>query len=71
MSETYSIDEKPFQFSVNASAGVQLNATSLIGIYAEPGVSYHFKDNSTLQTIYSDKPFNFNLNIGIRFTFGK
>lgn len=71
VSETYSIDEKPFQFSVNASAGVQLNATSLIGIYAEPGVSYHFKDNSTLQTIYSDKPFNFNLNIGIRFTFGK
>ena len=36
----------------------------------EPGDSYYFKDGSSLKTIYKDKPFNFNFNLGVRFTFG-
>jgi hypothetical protein len=60
------IGEKPVQISVNTAAGLQLKVIKNIGIYAEPGVSYHFKDNSSLQTIYKEKPLNFNVKFGIR-----
>ncbi|MDE7349853.1 MAG: PorT family protein [Muribaculaceae bacterium] len=59
--------EKPFQWSVNASAGIQLNPVPHIGIFAEPGVSYYFNDGSSIATIYKDRPCNFNLNVGLRF----
>lgn len=64
------IGEKPLQWSVNASAGLQFNITPLVGIYAEPGASYYFDDGSSLKTIYKEKPLNFNLNLGVRLTFG-
>lgn len=60
------IGEKPVQVSVNTAAGLQLKVIKNIGIYAEPGVSYHFKDNSSFQTIYKEKPLNFNVKFGIR-----
>ena len=60
------IEEKPFQWSVNAAAGLQFNFSSLVGLYVEPGVSYYFDDGSSLKTIYKEKPLNFNLNLGIR-----
>jgi len=69
--ETVGIDSKPVQMSVNASAGVQLNVFSNIGVYAEPGLSYYFDDRSSLQTIYKEKPLNFSLNVGVRCTIGK
>lgn len=68
--ERQKIEEKPFQWSVNASTGVQYNISSFIGVYAEPGISYYFDDNTELKTIYKDKPLNFNLNLGIRLTIG-
>ena len=70
-SETLSIDSKPLQMSVNAAVGVQLKVLGGIGIYAEPGVSYHFDDGSSLQTIYKEKPLNFNINVGVRYTIGE
>lgn len=60
------IDEKPVQVSLNTSVGVQLKIAKSFGLYAEPGVSYHFKDNSTLNTIYKEKPLNFNVKFGVR-----
>lgn len=69
--ESKGIDEKPWQFSVNASAGVQFDFTNSVGIYAEPGVSYYFNDGTEIDNIYKEKPFNLNLNVGVRFTFGK
>lgn len=68
--ETQDLNEKPFQWSVNASAGLQYDISPSIGIYAEPGVSYYFDDGTSVKTIYKDKPFNFSLNFGLRFTFG-
>lgn len=62
---------RPLLWSVNASAGVQYNVTDMFGIYAEPGVGYYFDNGSEIETIYSDKPFNFKLNVGLRLTFGK
>lgn len=65
-----SISIRPLQWSVNAGAGVQYNISSMVGIYAEPGLSYCFDNGSNIETIYSEKPLNFNLNIGLRVSFG-
>lgn len=69
--EKTDIDSKPLQMSVNASVGVQLDVLNNIGIYAEPGISYYFDDSSSLQTIYKEKPLNFNITIGMRYTLGR
>jgi len=60
------IGEKPVQVSVNSAVGVQFRVIKHIGIYAEPGIGYHFNDNSSLKTIYKEKPLNFNLKFGVR-----
>ncbi len=63
---TEKVDVKPLQFSVNSAVGVQFKIINNIGVYAEPGVAYHFKNDSQLNTIYKEKPFNFNVKFGIR-----
>lgn len=70
-SESTSLSEKPMQWSANASLGVQCNLVNTMSIFVEPGVSYYFNDGTNIRTIYKEKPLNFNLNLGIRFTFGK
>ena len=67
--ETEKIKINPLQCSVNAAAGIQLNLLSRMGIYAKPGISYYFDNSSSVETIYKEKPLNFNLEIGIRFSF--
>lgn len=68
---THDISSKPLQMSVNAGVGIQFNFIDNVGIYAEPGLSYYFDDGSALQTIYKEKPLNFNLNVGVRFKLSK
>lgn len=68
---THDISTKPLQMSVNAGVGIQFNVIDNVGIYAEPGLSYYFDDGSALQTIYKEKPLNFNLNVGVRFKLSK
>lgn len=68
---TYDISSKPLQMSVNAGVGIQFDFIDNVGIYAEPGLSYYFDDGSALQTIYKEKPLNFNLNVGVRFRLSK
>lgn len=68
---TQDISSKPLQMSVNAGVGIQFDFIDNVGIYAEPGLSYYFDDGSALQTIYKEKPLNFNLNVGVRFKFSK
>ena len=65
------VEEKPWQISIGGSAGVQFSITKLLSVYAEPGVAYYFDNKSSLPTIYQEKPFNFNLNMGLRFNLGK
>ncbi len=65
------IRDKPLQLSVGCAAGVQYNLVNLLGVYVEPGMNYYFNDGSPLQTIYKEKPLNFNFNIGLRLTFGE
>lgn len=69
--ETEDVAAKPWQISVNAALGAQLDVLRNVGVYVEPGVSYYFDDRSPLSTIYKEKPLNFNLNLGVRYTIGK
>ncbi|MBV8326989.1 outer membrane beta-barrel protein [Chryseobacterium sp.] len=61
-----SLDNKKLQFSVNTAAGLQLKIIDKLGIYAEPGIGYHFKDDNALNTVYKEKPLQFNIKFGIR-----
>ena len=69
--ETEDVAAKPWQLSVNAALGAQFDVLRNVGVYVEPGVSYYFDDRSPLSTIYKEKPLNFNLNLGVRYTIGK
>ncbi|MDO4229679.1 MAG: outer membrane beta-barrel protein [Capnocytophaga sp.] len=69
--ENEKIKINTWQWSATASFGLQYNFSSFFGIYADPGVSYYFKNNTPIETFYTDQPFNFNINFGVRFTFGK
>ena len=69
--EVEDVAAKPWQLSVNAALGAQLDVLRNVGVYVEPGVSYYFDDRSPLSTIYKEKPLNFNLNMGVRYTIGK
>lgn len=64
---TYSnIDMKPWQFSVNLSAGIRYDLSRHFSIYLEPGLAYYFKDGTELSTVYKEKPLNFDLRLGLR-----
>lgn len=73
--ETYSTTENiksnRLLFSTNAAAGIEYKADKSLSLYAEPGISYHFKNGSDITNIYTENPFNFNLNIGIRININK
>ena len=60
---------KPVQFSIMGGVGAQFNVTHRLGIYVEPGVAYFFNDDSDVQTIRKEHPFNFNMQAGVRFTY--
>ena len=59
---------KALQFSVNGAVGMEYRLTNLMSIYAEPGVGYYFDNSSDVPTYYQEKPFSFNLNVGLRFS---
>ena len=67
--DTEKLAVKPLQWSVMASAGAQFKITDFVGIYLEPGVIYHFDNGSEVRSSYTEQPFNFNLNLGLRFSF--
>lgn len=68
---TTKVSPKGLQWSVNAAAGVQANILPQLGFFVEPGVSHHFKNSSRVRSIYTDKPTDFSLGFGLRYSFGK
>ena len=68
-SSSTALKQKGLQWSVNGAAGIQVNILPQLGLYMEPGVSHHFSNNSKVRTIYSDKPTDFSLSFGLRYTF--
>lgn len=68
-SSSTTLKQKGLQWSVNGAAGIQVNILPQLGLYMEPGVSHHFSNISKVRTIYSDKPTDFSLSFGLRYTF--
>lgn len=63
------ITSKQMQWSINSAVGLEYRLSDNFGIYAEPGVAYYFKNNSEIETIYKERPINFNLSLGLRINF--
>ncbi|MDR2221201.1 MAG: porin family protein [Flavobacteriaceae bacterium] len=62
------VDAKGIQTSVNMSLGMEYKLGKNIGVYFEPGVRYYFDDGSSINTIYKEKPFDFNIQLGLRYS---
>jgi RNA polymerase sigma-70 factor (ECF subfamily) len=58
----------PMQWSVCGGIGIEYHFMPNIGFYAEPSINYYFKSRSSYPTIRQDKPFEFSLPVGLRFT---
>lgn len=67
--ESRRIEEHPLLFSLAASAGAEYNFTPRLGLYAEPGLAWHFKPQGNLPNYYRDHPLSFDLHLGLRFNF--
>ena len=67
-SENGRIMVEPLQWSVNAYVGAQYSFNRMVGLYIEPGAAYYFRNGSPVNCIYSERPFNFSLRAGLRFS---
>lgn len=65
------LKENALQWSSNIAIDLQVNLTRHIGLYVQPGVAYYFNNGSEIRNIYKDRQFNFNINLGLRYSFGK
>ena len=56
------------QFSALAGPGLQFDITQNFGIYVEPTLRYYFNNGSDIANYFKEKPWNVNLNGGLRLT---
>ena len=61
------LSDDPLYWSVNASVSALYKLSRSVGIYFEPGLSYHFNNGSFVETIYQARPLNLQLTLGLRF----
>ncbi len=66
-----SLRPKELQWSVNAAAGAQLNILPELGLFIEPGVSHRFRNGTKIRSAYTDRPTDFALGFGLRYSFSK
>lgn len=66
--ESADATEKRLQWSASAAVGLQCRLVGSLSLYAEPGACYYFDNHSSTDNIYKERPFNFNLNLGLRLT---
>ena len=67
--DSKSVSIKRMQFSLLGNIGVGYRLIDQVSVFFEPGVSYFFDDGSNIETIRKDRPFNYNLQGGIRYSF--
>lgn len=64
-----SVRMKEWLWSLHARAGVSYPLFRFVSAFAEVGAEYYFDNGSAIETIHSEKPFNVDLNIGLRLGF--
>lgn len=57
---------RPWQWSVSAAVGMQLNLNRHFGLYVQPSLDYYFDNRSSVQTYYNEHPFTPALRMGVR-----
>ena len=68
-SDSYSVKiHAPLQWSAEAGFGLQYRLCQSISIYAEPSLRYYFRTESDIRTIRQDRPFEFSIPIGLRWS---
>jgi len=60
------LNREPWQWSVQASAGVEYAFTRHLGIYLNPSLGYYFDDGSSLKHYYKEHPLSPSIELGIR-----
>ena len=60
------ISQRPWQWSVNASAGAEYIVMRQFGFYLEPSLGYYFNDGSSLQHYYKEQPLVPSVQFGLR-----
>ena len=66
-----SVSKKPWQWSVNASAGAEYSLISQLGFYLEPSLGYYFDDNTALEHYYKKHPLTPTIEFGFRLHLNK
>ncbi|MEK6493329.1 porin family protein [Myroides odoratimimus] len=62
------VTAKGIQTSVNAAIGMEYKLAKSVGLFVEPGARYYFDNGSSIKTIYTEKPFDFNMQLGLRYS---
>ena len=60
------LNEKPWQWSVNASAGAEYAITPLLGIFLQPSLGYYFHDGTSFEHYYKEHPLAPSIEFGLR-----
>ena len=66
-----SVNQKPWQLSVEAAAGAEYTFTPQLGFYLEPSIGYYFNDGSSLEHYYKEHPWTPSLEFGLRLHLNK
>lgn len=64
---TTKVNEHRPVLSTHVNAGISYSILPSLSIFAEPGLSYYFKNGSGVKSAYTDKQLLFNVNMGVRF----
>lgn len=63
------LDVSELQWSLMGNVGANYRLVDHLSVFVEPGIAYYFDDGSDVQTVRKDKPWNFNLQLGLRLTY--
>ena len=65
------LNEKPWQWSVEASAGIEYSLVRQLGLYLEPSIGYYFKDGTSFEHYYKEHPLAPSIEFGLRLHISK
>jgi hypothetical protein len=60
------LNQRPWQWSVNASVGAEYQISRLLGFYLEPSLGYYFDDGTSLEHYYKEHPLAPAIEFGLR-----
>ncbi len=60
------LNEKPWQWSINASAGAEYAITPLVGLFLQPSLGYYFHDGTSFEHYYKEHPLAPSIEFGLR-----